>query len=155
MTLVCAQTAACFALLLSGALERLQPPPLEEMPLSITSYWLFDATGAPVAWEGQANGDPWHYANLEPTSPSHARQVAACIQPWTRFGWTTAVSFWWQGEWLTVACYDNFGAVSYRQPFYHDGYGRWVIPVDVLSPVPYHGLVREWETDMVQVGNLN
>lgn len=24
-----------------------------------------------------------------------------------------------------------------------------------LSPVPYHGLVREWSTDMVQVGNLN
>ena len=148
--------AAAFALLVSSAISQVtQPPPVSEMPLSVTSFWFFDADGNPVAWKGQANGDPYHYANTEPTSADHAGKVAACIQEWTTFGWTTAVTFMWYGEQMTVACYDNFGAVNYRQPFFHEGYGEWVVPIDILSPVTYHGLVREWSTDMVRVGNLN
>ena len=148
--------AAAFALLVSSAISQVtQPPPVEQMPLSVTSFWFFDADGNPVAWQGQANGDPYHYANTEPTSADHAGKVAACIQEWTTFGWTTAVTFMWYGEQMTVACYDNFGAVNYRQPFFHEGYGEWVVPIDILSPVTYHGLVREWSTDMVRVGNLN
>jgi hypothetical protein len=150
--MVC-QTAVCIIIAISGAIEAATAvPPIESMPLSVTSYWLFDADGEAVAWNGQANGDPWHYANGEATSPDHAGKVAACIQDWTLLYWTTAVSFWWGGEFITVACYDNFGAVDYRQPFYHDGYGEWVVPIDILSPVPFHGLVRDWSTAVVKVG---
>ena len=113
--------AAAIAIILSSAISQVtQPPPVSEMPLSVTSFWFFDADGNPVAWQGQANGDPYHYANTEPTSADHAGKVAACIQEWTTFGWTTAVTFMWYGEQMTVACYDNFGAESYRQPFYHE-----------------------------------
>ena len=146
------QALECLALLWGGFTSQLQPPPVGEMPLSITSYWMFDDNGNPVAWEGQANGDPGHYANGEATSPDHACKVGACIQDWTLLNWTTAATFWWQGEQMTIACYDNFGLESYRRPFYHAGYGEWVIPIDVLSPLPYHGLVWEWGTEMVKVG---
>lgn len=124
--------------------------PIDSLPLSVTSYWPF-VDGQPMAWAGQADGDPHHYANMQPTSPDHAGQVAACIQDWTRREWTTALSFTWQGQPMTLACWDTFGAESYRQPFYHDGYGKWVIPVDVLSPAPYHGLVRDWQREVVSV----
>lgn len=155
MTLLCAQTAACLVLAIAGALESTQPPPVADMPLSVTSYWIFDDSGVPVAWNGQANGDPDHYANGEATSPDHAGKVAACIQDWTLLGWTTAVTFWWGGEQMTVACYDNFGDEDYRRPFYHAGYGQWVVPIDILSPLPYHGLVWDWSRDVVQVGEID
>lgn len=145
--------AACLLLAISGAVEAVTAvPPLESMPLSLTSYWMFDDDGQPVAWGGQANDDPGHYANGEVAVPEHAGNVAACIQDWTLFYWTTAVSFTWQGQQMQVSCYDNFGAESYRRPFFHDGYDVWVVPVDILSPVPFHGLVWEWSTDTVKVG---
>lgn len=50
--------------------------------------------------------------------------------------------------------FSRLDAVAYREPFYHSHYERWVVPVDVLSPVPLHGLVWEWETAVVQVGEL-
>lgn len=140
--------------LILAALAQAQPPPIEQMPLSVTSYWLFDEAGQPVAWDGQADGDPHHYANMQPTSPGHANQVGACISDWTRFNWTTSVSFVWQGQPLDIACFDAFGAVSYRQPFFHEGYGTWVVPIDVLSPEPLHGLVWEWQTEVVLVEEL-
>lgn len=154
MILPACQAARCALLLWGGITAQLQPPPIEQMPLSVTSFWMFDDNGNPVAWGGQANGDPGHYANGEATSPAHAGKVAACIQDWTLLNWTTAVSFWWGGEQMTVACYDNFGAPSYRRPFYHAGYGTWVVPIDLLSPLPYHGLVWDWSRDVVQVGTV-
>ena len=152
MTIIC--EAACLIIALAGAMQQLQPPPVDEMPLSVTSYWLFDDSGNPVAWGGQADGDPHHYANMYPTSPDHAGKVGACISAWVKRGWTKAISFLWQGKRIIIHCYDAFGLESYRQPFYHDGYGRWVVPVDILSPVPYHGLVLEWEASVVEVGDL-
>jgi hypothetical protein len=125
------------------------------MPLSVTAYWFFGPDGEPIPWNGQADGSPEAYANMQPTSPDHAQKVGACIQDWTLFYWTTAVSFVWQGQELQVACYDNFGLESYRQPFYHDGYGVWVVPVDVLSPYPMHDLVWDWHTDMVRVEEID
>lgn len=126
---------------------------LEELPLSVTSYWPFDENGHAVAYGGQADGNPHVYANMMPTSPDHAHQVAACISDWTTLGHTTAVTFWWLGEEITVACWDAFGAEAYRRPFFHDGYGRTVIPIDILSPTPYHGLVHDWSTLMVPVAD--
>ncbi len=145
------QTAVCVLALVSGALDNVQPPLVEAMLLSITSYWLFDDAGQPVAWDGQADGDPHHYANMVKTDPAHAGTVAACIGEWVTLGWTTAVSFTWHGEPVTVACYDAFGLESYRRPFYHEGYGEWVVGLDVLSPAPLHGLVWDWHTDVVEV----
>lgn len=144
----------CIPLIVSVALESMQQPPLDQMPLSITSYWLFDENGRPTAWGGQANGDPYHYANGEETSADHAGRVGACIQDWTLYNWTKAIRFTWQGRPMLLHCYDNFGAVSYRRPFYHDGYETWVIPVDILSPEPYHGLVYDWALEVVPVGSL-
>lgn len=145
----------CAALFVAGTLGQLQPPPIEAMPLSLTSYWLFDDTGQPVAWSGQADGDPGHYANMVHTDPAHAGKIGACIGEWVTMPYTTAVSFTWQGQRYDVACFDAFGLESYRQPFYHEGYGVWVVPVDVLSPVPLHGLVWEWEAAMIGVGEVD
>ena len=145
------QTAVCLLLMVSGALDSVQPPPIEQMPLSITSYWLFDDVGTPVAFGGQADSDPTVYANMVQTDPAHAGEVGACIQSWVTRPYTTAVSFTWQGQELQVACYDNFGLESYRRPFYHEVYGVWVVPVDVLSPYPMHGLVWDWSTEIVRV----
>lgn len=163
MTLVC-EAALCLAIALTGITEQLKPPPIEQMPLALTNYWFFDSSGNPVAWNYQANGEPDEYANLYPTDPSHAWQVAACIQDWTKLyvepepgyiaPYTTSISFWWNGQERTVACYDNFGAITYRRPFYHSGYGQWVIPVDVLTPEPVYGLVWDWSMDMVVIGEL-
>jgi len=130
------------------------PPPLGEMALSLTNYWLFDEVGTPLAWGGQADGDPYHYANMQPTSAAHDWQVSACIGDWTKFYHTTAVTFWWQGEWRELVCYDAFGLESYRQPFFHEGHEQWVIPVDVLTSEPVYGLVDSWETATVPVGGI-
>ena len=146
------QTAVCLLMAIAGTVQiGTAVPAVEDMPLSVTSYWLFDDTGQPVAWGGQADGDPLHYANGQTTSPDDAGRVAACIGEWVKRGYTTAVSFTWQGQPVTVACYDAFGLESYRQPFFHEGYGEWVVPIDLLSPVPFHGLVREWNTAVVEV----
>lgn len=131
------------------------PPAIEDMALSLTSYWFFGPDGEPVAWNGQADGNPEGYANSYPTSPDHAWRVSACISEWTTLYWTTAVSFMWGSQIREVACYDNFGLESYREPFFHDGYGQWVIPVDVLTPEVVHGLVHDWSTTTVQVGAVD
>lgn len=98
-------TAICTYVLLAIVEGLNCPPPFEDMPLSLTSYW------------------------------------------------TNTVIFWWNGEQRMVACNDAFGRESYRQPFYHDGYGLWVIPVDVFSPEPIHGLVWEWQLGNIEVNS--
>jgi hypothetical protein len=88
----------CLALMWAGFTAQLQPPPLQEMPLGLTNYWFFDENGRPVAWNGQANGQPDYYANMYPTDAAHNWHVAGCIQDWTKIyhgqgSMTTAVSF--------------------------------------------------------------
>lgn len=149
----------CLALMWAGFTAQLQPPPLQEMPLGLTNYWFFDKNGRPVAWNGQANGQPDYYANMYPTDAAHNWHVAGCIQDWTKIyhgqgSVTTAVSFWWHGEQRELACYDNFGDADYRRPFYHPGYGTWIIPVDVLTDEPVYGLVWGWGTAVVQIGDF-
>ena len=145
----------CADLALAQANNVNCPPPLDEMALSLTNYWFYGPDGEPVAWEGQSDGDPSVYANSYPTSPEHEWLVSACIGDWTKLYNTTAVSFYWEGEWREVACYDAFGLESYREPFFHDGYGRWVIPVDILTDDPVYGLVTEWQTAVVPVGAVD
>lgn len=160
---VCAQTMTCLALLLAGTLDGVQPPPLEQMALSLTNYDLFQGGEMAVAWNGQANGDPAHYGSNYPTSPAHVWRVAACIGAhpdggvdWTKtyqgpdtVSFTTAVSFWWGGQWVTLVCVDTFGRESYRRPFFHEGCACWVVPVDVLTDEPLRAFVWEWETTAV------
>jgi hypothetical protein len=129
------------------------------MPLSLTNYWFFDSDGNPVPWAGQANGEPERYANLYPTSAAHEWRVAGCIQGWTKlyegeWSWTTAVSFTWGGEDRAVACFDNFGDEGYRRPFFHERYGLWVIPTDILTDEPVYGLVWDWATDMTRIEEI-
>lgn len=165
---VCAQTAvSCLALTWVGFTAQLQPPPLTEMPLSLTNYWFFDSDGNPVAWNGQANGEPDLYGNLYPTSASHEWQVAGCINAWTKLyiepgedeepfdSYTTAVSFWWNGERHDLSCYDNFGDPDYRRPFFHERHGTWVIPVDVLTDEVVYGLVWDWSLDTAVIGEVD
>lgn len=144
-------TAICMFMILA-AVEGLNcPPPIEEMPLSVASYWTMDEDGNYIAWNGQADDSPELAANGTYLTPDLAWQAGACISEWTTRYWTTSVVFQWGGEVREVACHDEFGRESYRRPFFHDGYGLWVIPVDVFSPEPVHGLVWEWNTGRVQV----
>lgn len=168
---VCAQTLTCLGLLLAGAVDGVtQPPPLEQMALSLTNYWFFDSAGAPVAYEGQADGDPSVYGSLYPTSAGHKWQVAGCIgglkdSPWPAWtktylgpdavSYTTAVSFLWYGERVTLVCADTFGLESYRRPFFHEGCGCWVVPVDILTDEPVKAFVWEWETTAVSFGEID
>jgi hypothetical protein len=150
------EIAVCAIAVMAGALDAMQPPPIEKMPLSLTSYYFLDEDGEPVAWNYQANGDPGRYANMYPTSANHEWKVAACIQDWTKlwqgeFSWTTSVSFMWDSVEREVSCFDNFGAVGYRQPFFHEGYGEWVIPLDIMTDEPVHGLVWGWSSDMARI----
>lgn len=146
-------TAICIYTVLAVVEGLNCPPPLEDMPLSLTSYWTMDSDGNYVPWNGQADDTPHLAANGTLLTPDMAWQTSACISDWTTRYWTNTVIFWWNGEQREVACNDEFGRESYRQPFYHDGYGLWVIPVDVFSPEPVHGLVWEWQLGNVQVSS--
>jgi hypothetical protein len=158
---LCETAAVCAIMLLSGSVEAVTvPPPISQMPLSLTNYWFFDSDGNPLPYGGQANGEPERYANLYPTSADHEWRVAGCIQDWTKLyegwdSWTTAVSFTWQGEARAVACFDNFGDEDYRRPFFHERYGLWIIPVDILTGEPVYGLVWDWAIDMTRIEEID
>ena len=88
-------------------------------------------------------------------------QVGACVQDWTRLwpgegsnSWTTAVFFEWNGQARELACCDTFGDVDYRRPFFHERYGLWVIPVDVLTNEPSYGLIWDWHADMTRIEEI-
>ena len=124
-------------------------PDIDDMCLAITSYWVWDANGDMLAgWGGQCNED-CSITGAGYTLPARAEDYienyAACIFDWTSLiGYpTTLVSIPGYGDYK---CVDNFGAPNYQQPFYHDYYEQWVIPIDLLSPFA-HNLVCDWDKD--------
>jgi hypothetical protein len=129
-----------------GYLQKRPVPDRNEMCLSITSYWVWDEGGQILdGWQNQCNEDCSITASGT-RLPLHASEYsggyAACIQDWTSLvGYPTRV--------LDVpgyghyTCVDTFGDLDYRQPFFHEGYDRWVIPVDLLHPGA-QDLVCDW-----------
>lgn len=132
------------------------PPPIEEMCLSLTSYWVWDETGNRLdGWEGQCDEDcSWTGAGyyLPETSEEYSGGYAACVYDWTKLkgSSTRVVSY---GD-TSLFCVDNFGDINYWEPYYHDLYERWVIPIDVLAPFE-HGLVCNWSLSWGNPGSFN
>lgn len=121
------------------------PPPVNDMCLSVTSYWVWDSFGDIFpGWEGQCNEDCSLTAagyELPPRAEEYTGGYAACIQDWTKLkGFPTKVV---KFDDFRVYCVDNFGDPNYRAPFYHDYYQRWVIPVDILAE-GVHELQCNW-----------
>ena len=127
-------------------LDLPQPvPPISEMCLSVTSYWVWDEQGDMLpGWGGQCNDDCSTVASghrLPKRVEDYGGGYAACIQDWTMLkGFPTHVVTF--GD-FSHFCVDNFGDLNYREPFYHDYYEQWVVPVDILDP-GMHGLECNW-----------
>lgn len=120
-------------------------PPISEMCLSVTSYWVWDEQGDMLpGWGGQCNHDCSTVASghrLPKRVEDYGGGYAACIQDWTMLkGYSTHVVTF--GD-FSHYCVDNFGDANYREPFYHDYYEQWVVPVDILDP-GMHGLECNW-----------
>jgi hypothetical protein len=77
--IVC-QTAVCLALLLSGALDSIQPPPIEEMPLFLSWYdpALCLNGGNPI----NCDADPSVMAGGTAVTDDMYGYAAACIPEW-------------------------------------------------------------------------
>lgn len=134
--------AACLMLVATG--EQLDctpaPPPIHEVCVSLTNYWPFDDSGELAPLNGQADSTPQYTAVMhELTSPDIDRW-SLVAGPASLLGKTVCVGYY--------GCYpvlDTFGTIVYRQGvFWHDGYGQWVIGVDVLTDAPIHELVCNW-----------
>ena len=122
------------------------PPPLEEMCLSVTSYWVWDKNGKIFdGYHGQCDADcsftgAGYY--LPEKAEDYQGGYAACIYDWTMLkGHNTRTVNVLGEKWH---CVDNFGKESYWEPFFHYGYWDWVIPVDLLAPLE-HGLYCDWD----------
>lgn len=103
---------------------------------SVTNCWPFSDDGQLTAWGGQADGAPNYTANMtEITSPQQAWDWVA--GPLPLVGKTVTIPGY--GTYLVN---DTFGATAYQEGvFYHDGYGRYVIGIDIFTPQPIHELV--------------
>lgn len=152
MTIACTQTAVCIALMLSGALEQLQPPPIENMPLYATAY----------NWElGGHNCD--HDCGVTAigveTRPELLGHVAACPIEWLGRVNTTVITLADGSEWW---CIDTFGAADNRRPllFDHPYYGlTWLIRVDFAVADPWgfwlnQELLYGWSVEWRPVDDL-
>lgn len=151
MTVVC-ETAVCIALLISGVMEQVQPPPVEEMPLYATAY----------NWElGGINCD--HDCGVTAigveTRPELLGRVAACPSEWIGTVYTTVITLADGSEWW---CIDTFGEEKNRKPllFNHPYYGaHWVLRVDfaVSDPLAFwhnQELLYGWSLEWRPVSEL-
>ena len=110
------------------------PPTIEQACWSVTNYWPFDERGQLQAWNGQADGDPYHTANGTEVTIDKAWRMAA--GPLPIVGQTLVFP---DGRRLAVT--DTFGHPEYQAGvFWHDSYEEWVIGVDVFTPEPLHYL---------------
>ncbi|TXH17228.1 MAG: hypothetical protein E6R03_04300 [Hyphomicrobiaceae bacterium] len=120
---------------------------MNEIPILLTNYWPLDEDGQFVPWNYQADATPHLTANGTELSRELEWLVAACIDEWNSIGWTTAVSFYYDGEYRRVLCEDEFGAPGYWNPFYHPRWG-WVIPVDVFTAEPVYEIIYLWDREV-------
>lgn len=131
-----------------SARDPLHVPPLSQTPLHVTNYWVFDENGEYLpGYMGQCDSDCSATATGFVLEQEDRGQVEACISKWTRLYWTTALTF--NGR--TVACVDTFGDETYRAgPFWHEGWGSWVVAVDLFTDQPTYELVYNWEKEVVR-----
>jgi hypothetical protein len=128
-------------------------PPIEEMCLSITSFWPWNEQGYLYdGWHGQCDSDCSVTSGgyrLPEKAEDYGGGYAACISGWTAVAeYPTAHLV---TGWDDLVCVDSFGDPDYRKPFYHYGYERWVVPVDILAPFA-HGLDCDWEISWERFG---
>lgn len=115
------------------------PPPMEELCVSITNYWVWNEAGELIPWNGQADGDPGHTADMTPLSLDLEWQIAA--GPLPLMGRTYVFP---NGHEVRIA--DTFGAPAYQAgPFWHYTYDQFVWGLDVLTDEPLHYLLCEGE----------
>lgn len=111
--------------------------------LSVTSYWPYvdvDGEWVAQAWNGQADSDPHMTAAMYPLTPDDAGKIAATPLP--LIGTEIVLN---TGN-FNLQAFDTFGHPIYQAGgFWHSQYKKWVIPVDVLSPVPIHYLECDYE----------
>ena len=120
-------------------------PPIEDMCLSVTSYWPWDDDGQLYdGYHGQCDADCSYTGGgyyLPEQASNYPGGYAACIYDWTsRKGYSTRVVNVLGEEWY---CVDNFGVESHWEPFFSLAYLDWVVPVDLLAPEG-HGLYCDW-----------
>ena len=123
------------------------PPPAEEMPLFVRSYWPYHEDGTRMtAYNLQCDHDcsvtaaGWPVPLLADDYLSGGVMVAACPDSWTG----TAVSVVGYG---TYQCWDRFGNANYAAgPFYHDRLHTWGVAIDLLHPGAHETLAADqWE----------
>lgn len=142
------QTAVCIALVLSGALEQLQQPPIEEMPLFLS--WYDPALCQPENGGIMTNCDsnPAGLAGGTAVTDDIYGKVAACLPGWF-------------DRWITIDgigrfhCLDTGGAVQvvYRETYTPQGFmWGWCVILDVLwhyeePPGWQYSLVYDWRLE--------
>ena len=110
------------------------PPPLEEACFSVTNFNPWNEAGQLQPFNGQADADPFHTAVMIEVTPALIWRLAAVPAP--LLGRTIVLS---SGAELYGG--DTFGNEAYRAGvIWHSVYGRWVTPVDVLTPDELHYL---------------
>lgn len=125
-------TILVIALTLMSSVKQSDKPPC----FSVTNYWSFDEAGNHKAYGGQADGDPYHTTNM-----------TDIIGPHQAWAWVDA-PLPLVGKSVTVPGYgtfpvnDTFGDPTYQAgAFYHHGWDRIVIPIDIFTPTPIYDLV--------------
>lgn len=119
------------------------PSEITFYPLHVTSYSVWDSEGNIMSgYGGQCDSDCRYTATmfrLPDRVKDYAGGVAACITDW--IGKAVYVP-----GYGTYRCLDTFGLKSYRVPFFHDGRGLDVVPIDLLTrpDQPIHDLVYNW-----------
>lgn len=112
-------------------------PGINKVCWSVTNYWPFDEDGQIVSYAGQADGDPYHTAGMIDVAIN--RDFDWVAGPLSLLEAGAAIKLSWLDEPLPV--WDTFGDEAYQAGvFWHDGYGRYVIGIDVFTAVPIHYL---------------
>jgi hypothetical protein len=120
-------------------------PPTHEIPIHMTNYNPWDEQGILMVSGNKTsqcdNDCSRTAAGFEiPTKAEDLNTyVAAC--PFPDVGFEITI------RGVKYFCWDTFGNEYYRAgPFFHEGRGVWVYPVDILTPHPIYQLVpaEEW-----------
>lgn len=116
-------------------------PPIGEVCLSVTNYWPYEWYGEWVlmdGWNGQCDSDCSVTAIMEPVTLDVMGKRAAV--PASLLGYTIHLP-----KWGALYGWDTFGNETYRNGvFWHDGYGRYVIGLDIFVPDGLHYLECDW-----------
>lgn len=112
----------------------LPPAPIHELCASVTNYWPFNEEGELVPFNGQADSDPYHTANMTPVTLDGEWRIAA--GPSSLVGKQYVFPNGWV---INIA--DTFGAKAYQKgAYWHYSYNQYVWGLDVMTSEPIHYL---------------